>query len=533
MLLACALLSTLCHAFTLYPGTVGTGGGLRKTSAAGPHLCKESRIGLRASREGKGEGSGEASGKASKASGAPKAKPRAKAKAKAKAKRKKVNVRTEGEGEGAPPAEPEVTAIISGDRVQQDEKETPDAASPRRILSLQDLNKHLDGLLRKQESRKTQESSRARGRESFPQAAKKAAGAIQQNGREPPQEEEDDTYQIAVLLGKHLVRDQVTLEYASRIRRLVQCIKNNVLKPNLVCFTGGRVGSNTIGDAAAGFVFFRQLSEHQEVDISEMSFFVEQESTCTKEAMKNVALEVLRLKGEEETKTESDFSRRKLAITLISNEYHLSRISDVQRLSPRRSMLAPVVNIGASWALEYATYPYTFSNEEETYFRAKLYILMEELVPLLVNLQGLAEKKEFFQMDNYETLMQVRKRLNESIDMLHSNRCPVTLPTTKLDMRNLLSRGQVDASAPDAPEMLDEALERTASVLSEIQVAVKPAAFRTDSVSAKTWQKCATALEEMIWVAQRAVDPDRPLKAHVRQNDDSPSLSHETSSVPC
>lgn len=58
---------------------------------------------------------------------------------------------------------------------------------------------------------------------------------------------------------------QVTVEYASRIRRLVQGIKSGHLKPDLVCFTGGRVRDNKVADASAGYVFFRHLSEHQGV----------------------------------------------------------------------------------------------------------------------------------------------------------------------------------------------------------------------------------------------------------------------------
>ncbi|CAB1097053.1 unnamed protein product [Ectocarpus sp. CCAP 1310/34] len=70
--------------------------------------------------------------------------------------------------------------------------------------------------------------------------------------------------QVLVVIGKHLIRDQVTVEYASRIRRLVQGLKSGRLQPDLVCFTGGTVRDNRVADASAGYIFFRHLCEQHE-----------------------------------------------------------------------------------------------------------------------------------------------------------------------------------------------------------------------------------------------------------------------------
>ncbi|CAM9833402.1 unnamed protein product, partial [Scytosiphon promiscuus] len=100
--------------------------------------------------------------------------------------------------------------------------------------------------------------------------------------------------QVLVVLGKHLIRDQVTVEYASRIRRLVQGLKSGRLQPDLICFTGGTVRDNRVADASAGYIFFRHLCEQHEIDTENVGFLVESESTCTKEAMQNVVKEVSR-----------------------------------------------------------------------------------------------------------------------------------------------------------------------------------------------------------------------------------------------
>ena len=60
------------------------------------------------------------------------------------------------------------------------------------------------------------------------------------------------TYNVAIVFGKKLVRDQVTVEYASRIRTLVKLfMEDSEFRPSLVCFCGGKKG-NHISDADAG-----------------------------------------------------------------------------------------------------------------------------------------------------------------------------------------------------------------------------------------------------------------------------------------
>ncbi|KAL7487438.1 hypothetical protein ACHAW6_013025 [Cyclotella cf. meneghiniana] len=48
------------------------------------------------------------------------------------------------------------------------------------------------------------------------------------------------TYHVAIVFGKPLIQDQVTVEYATRIRALVKIFKEETLFcPKLICFTGG------------------------------------------------------------------------------------------------------------------------------------------------------------------------------------------------------------------------------------------------------------------------------------------------------
>lgn len=73
--------------------------------------------------------------------------------------------------------------------------------------------------------------------------------------------------EVAVVLAKPLKDDQITLEYATRIRRLVRAMKYDDFEPNVICFVGGLSGNNRLADADAGYVFFRHLCDAQGIQL--------------------------------------------------------------------------------------------------------------------------------------------------------------------------------------------------------------------------------------------------------------------------
>ena len=79
------------------------------------------------------------------------------------------------------------------------------------------------------------------------------------------------TYHVAIVFGKPLIRDQVTIEYATRLRTLVKMLKDEpTYHPSLICFTGGYTSNaNSISDASAGYVYFRHLCNVHDVTIDD------------------------------------------------------------------------------------------------------------------------------------------------------------------------------------------------------------------------------------------------------------------------
>ena len=95
-----------------------------------------------------------------------------------------------------------------------------------------------------------------------------------------------------VIPTKPAVRDQLTLEQAARVHAAVRMLRAGEEVPAVVCFCGGelaggtaRGGSSPVGSdahvspAALAYSFFRAVVEAQGVDVSDMTFVVEQRST--------------------------------------------------------------------------------------------------------------------------------------------------------------------------------------------------------------------------------------------------------------
>ena len=169
------------------------------------------------------------------------------------------------------------------------------------------------------------------------------------------------TYHVAVVFGKTLIQDQVTVEYATRIRTLVKLLKEEPnFRPKLICFTGGVTSDgNTISDASAGYVYFRHLCATQNVTF-DSKVWVDSRSSNEREAVERIASELWRNHIKQwlserplVERTNQHYGvgwkilERKVDIhfTLVSTEYHLCNLNDVHHRSPLKSFLQPLVSL--------------------------------------------------------------------------------------------------------------------------------------------------------------------------------------------
>jgi hypothetical protein len=248
---------------------------------------------------------------------------------------------------------------------------------------------------------------------------------------------------IAVVISKPLVQDQITLEYACRVRALAKVMTGNATdinsdgdanpnrmeaipyRPSIICFLGATSSGNLLSDADAGYLFFRHLCAANQISLEGVDFLLEK-TTLGKGALKRVMRHLrqeyipewwkdLSLAAEDEAPEEVAVGRMhtsspprlkklQLHFTFFSCDYDLCRLNDIHYRSPRQSVLRHLVEeqdlsssvgqeeaLQATWSYRFSTYPYVHSEDTVTAYRGKCYLLAEELTPVLVNIRGVVD----------------------------------------------------------------------------------------------------------------------------------------------
>jgi len=229
--------------------------------------------------------------------------------------------------------------------------------------------------------------------------------------------------------------------------------------------------------------------------------------------------------------------RKKIHIhwKLFSTEYHLCNLNDIHIRSPRQSPLARLMHdlehaarsehyrrgiIQTTWSFHYSVYPYVVSSNKEKMkeaFLGKCYLMAQSLVPLLVNLKGVAENSEFFQRDNYRTLVATRRSLATLLEQMNEayrhnrERQTATMvipPTLKVQLKKQTSGSSTTLSSTEIH------LECALLSLGRCCDLVRPAGtFSEQSVSRQEWKDALLHLQEFMNRIECSCDPDRPVSA--------------------
>mmetsp|Transcript_4483 Transcript_4483/g.5131 ORF Transcript_4483/g.5131 Transcript_4483/m.5131 type:complete len:586 (-) Transcript_4483:81-1838(-) len=227
--------------------------------------------------------------------------------------------------------------------------------------------------------------------------------------------------------------------------------------------------------------------------------------------------------------------RKKIHIhwKLFSTEYHLCNFNDIHIRSPRQSPLARLVHdlqhaassqhyrrgiIQTSWSFHYSTYPYVISSNRKKMkeaFLGKCYLMAQSLVPLLVNLRGVAENSEFFQRDNYRALVATRRSLATLLEQMNvayqhnRERQTATMmipPTLKVQLKKQTSGSSTTISS------IEIHLESALLSLGRCCDLVRPAGtFSAQSVSRQEWIDALVHLQDFMARIECSCDPDRSL----------------------
>ena len=248
-----------------------------------------------------------------------------------------------------------------------------------------------------------------------------------------------ELYNVAMVFSKPLSKDQVTIEYASRLTKLARTIKFENYHPSLICFCGstGIQKDSLVEATSAGIIFFKQLCAANDISLDDTDFCIVQHvegnelswSPSTFHEIVNIfkqrnylqnwlsSSETYESATDEYGMTREE-PRKKIHMhwTMFSTEYHLCNLNDIHQRSPRQSPLNTMLQdfdhvirdsrgiVKNTWCFRYSTYPYLYSPNDLTVFLGKCYLLAQGLQPLLINLRGL-EKQASIHHANFHLLL--------------------------------------------------------------------------------------------------------------------------------
>ena len=307
--------------------------------------------------------------------------------------------------------------------------------------------------------------------------------------------------EVVIVFGKRLVRDQITYEYAIRIMTLVRHLITGRLAPSILCFTGGYDSEQSLlSEAAAGYLYFRHVCEELGVDLSPYSIMLEERHIHSGDSM-SIILQAL---------------RQQVAgahVILLSSDYHLMRIREVEARVPSASFLAPLRELHSRLSYAYATYPYALSADATTAFMGRAIVAAAELSIFIVAMRAHLDKQAL--MD--EELLQRFQDATGEIGRL-SEQC-LQVPSAEATPGCAMA-GTVAAAAAAAPEGRGHDLRAVREALEgaylELRAVCRPLEAWAGGKSVPGKAELQSILERVIRAEQqvrRSADPDRPLSA--------------------
>jgi len=198
---------------------------------------------------------------------------------------------------------------------------------------------------------------------------------------------------VVIILGKRLVHDQLSAEGRSRVEALLNVLNEFCFETTALIFCGGVTQGQTVSEADAMYRYFCQLAKVREIDFPERQVIIENRSLNTVQNMQNAAAELLR-SGLCETE-------QTIEVTLLSNDYHLERIIEIQTLMDEQGLLRVLKSRCADMGVKlniplhlshHVSVPYP-----NTGVLAEAFLLFDELTTYRVYLEGV--KRGAFERD--------------------------------------------------------------------------------------------------------------------------------------
>ncbi len=139
---------------------------------------------------------------------------------------------------------------------------------------------------------------------------------------------------IAIVLGKRLVNNRLTSEGITRVEALSCRTASLLTERTAIIFCGGVTQGQSVSEAEAMYAYFRTLNADSVNPFPERHILLETESLNTFQNMRYVS-QVLCKSGLFELWS----GGHPVEVILLSNDYHLERIIDIQNLMDEQGLL--------------------------------------------------------------------------------------------------------------------------------------------------------------------------------------------------
>lgn len=188
---------------------------------------------------------------------------------------------------------------------------------------------------------------------------------------------------VILVLGKRLQRDQLTVEGRSRVEALPKYLERFELSQTAIVFCGGVTEGQTKSEAREMLKYFQTLQGDS--DSRSVMTILEEQSQTTVENVKNAANKIVEIAAHQRLKV--------FNIHLVSNDYHLERILQIQSIMEEQGLLSAFIqqcksagitlNISKNLS-DHGAIPYPHSTPVGEQFLA-----LDELTVYRVYLEGL------------------------------------------------------------------------------------------------------------------------------------------------
>jgi len=321
-----------------------------------------------------------------------------------------------------------------------------------------------------------------------------------------------DTKEVAILFVPPLVEGKISIDGSCRIKRLVRALEEEDYMPKVI-FVIGEKNHAAEPKRPSYCALLRQVCKVRGMNMDririrciEYDYEKQDESIPLNHVAKLVQHKCI---------PRWRYPRLRIHMSIISADYHICQLHDLQMRSPLQSPLRvlhasewerpsaqdnPKHVLDTQWSYVYATTGPALATNNVQGFLQRCYRISQELRPVVVNLRGIVNIHEFFQKENYFVLVSARRSLVTEMESIYQ-----VQPSLKEVQHILATDGK------DRP--LDLVLESALLSLGRCLDLVRPAGLLTGSVPADDWKLALSLLDDAVSQIALKCNPDRPLDA--------------------